>query len=188
MNDYNDGIIPEPCLRLSYGFGQEYASVELGDGTGYVRVTDELRGEYHKMQRWYDDELKEALDENAKLCNEVELTKRMYAKVSEDLCAEQADNERLRQELAIREESEQEKCIGYLRQENIDWEDRYRELAEENVKLRELVRDMWQFTGVACKKYPRLFDPSAQGGQMVNPNMIDAFEQRMRELGIAASS
>ena len=67
MSDYNDGIIPEPCLRLDYGFGQEYASVELGDGTGYVRVTDELRGEYHKMQRWYDDVLKEALDENAKL-------------------------------------------------------------------------------------------------------------------------
>lgn len=67
MNDYNDGIIPEPCLRLDYGFGQEYASVELGDGTGYVRVTDELRGEYYKMQRWYDDELKDALAENAKL-------------------------------------------------------------------------------------------------------------------------
>lgn len=70
MSDYNDGIIPEPCLRLDYGFGQEYASVELGDGTGYVRVTDELRGEYHKMQRWYDDELREALDENAKLREE----------------------------------------------------------------------------------------------------------------------
>ena len=58
------------------------------------------------------------------------------------------------------------------------------ELREQNAKLRELVRDMWQFTGAACKKYPRLFDPSAQGGQMVNLNMIDAFEQRMRELGV----
>lgn len=55
---------------------------------------------------------------------------------------------------------------------------------DENAKLRELVRDMWQFTGAACKKYPRLFDPSAQGGQMVNLNMIDAFEQRMCELGV----
>lgn len=51
-------------------------------------------------------------------------------------------------------------------------------------KLRELVRDMWRFTGAACKKHPRLFDPSAQGGQMVQPNMIEAFEQRMRELGV----
>lgn len=58
------------------------------------------------------------------------------------------------------------------------------ELKSENAKLRELVRDMWQFTGAACKKYPRLFDPSAQGGQMVNLNMIDAFEQRMNELGV----
>ena len=68
-----------------------------------------------------------------------------------------------------------------------NWEDTYKravELEDENAKLRELVRDMWQFTGAACKKYPRLFDPSAQGGQMVNLNMIDAFEQRMCELGI----
>lgn len=81
-------------------------------------------------------------DKNAKLRNEVELTKRMYAKVSEDLCAEQADNERLRQELAICEESEQEKCIECLRQENIDWEDRYRTLANESAKLRELVEHL----------------------------------------------
>ena len=58
------------------------------------------------------------------------------------------------------------------------------QLEEENAKLRELVRDMWQFTGAACKKYPGLFDPAAQGGQMVHLNAIDAFEQRMRDLGI----
>lgn len=52
----------------------------------------------------------------------------------------------------------------------------------ECAKLRELVRDMWRFTSAACKKYPRLFDPAAQGGQMVQLNAIDAFEQRMREL------
>ena len=54
----------------------------------------------------------------------------------------------------------------------------------ENRELRELVRDMWMFTGTACKKYPKLFDPSAQGGQMVYLNQIDSFEQRMHELGI----
>ena len=54
----------------------------------------------------------------------------------------------------------------------------------ENAKLRELVRDMWRFTGAACKKYPKLFDPTAPGGQMVQFNPIDTFEQRMRELGI----
>lgn len=60
----------------------------------------------------------------------------------------------------------------------------YMKLKDDNVKLRELVRDMWRFTGTACKKYPRLFDPAAQGGQTVQLNMIDAFEQRMRELGV----
>lgn len=54
----------------------------------------------------------------------------------------------------------------------------------ETGELRELVRDIWQFTGTACKKYPKLFDPPAQGGQMVQPNHLDAFEQRMRELGV----
>ena len=57
-------------------------------------------------------------------------------------------------------------------------------LEEENAKLRELVQDVWRFTGAACKKYPRLFDPSSQGGQMVQLNMIDSFEQRIRELGV----
>lgn len=46
----------------------------------------------------------------------------------------------------------------------------------ENTELRELVRDMWRFTGAACKKYPRLFDPVEPGGQMVRLNPIDAFE------------
>ena len=62
--------------------------------------------------------------------------------------------------------------------------DRAEFLMRENTKLRELVRDMWRFTGAACKKYPRLFDPCTQGGQMVRPNAIYAFEQRMRELGV----
>ena len=30
-------------------------------------MTDDLRSEYHKMKRWHDDELRAALDENAKL-------------------------------------------------------------------------------------------------------------------------
>ena len=36
-SDYNDGNLPEPCLRLDFG-GNEFNSVELGDGTGFVRV------------------------------------------------------------------------------------------------------------------------------------------------------
>lgn len=60
------------------------------------------------------------------------------------------------------------------------WATQQSEYIEE---LKELARDMWRFTGTACKKYPRLFDPSAQGGQTVQLNQIDSFEQRMRKLG-----
>lgn len=62
------------------------------------------------------------------------------------------ENERLRQELAIREASEQEKVIDYLSGQSVDWEDRYRALVSDNAKLCELVRDMWD---VAL--HPQLF-------------------------------
>lgn len=45
MNDYNNGALPDPCLRLDYGFGEQWASVELGDGTGYVKLAD-----YEKLE------------------------------------------------------------------------------------------------------------------------------------------
>ena len=37
MTDYNSGLLPEPCLRLDYG-GSDIASIELGDGTCYVKA------------------------------------------------------------------------------------------------------------------------------------------------------
>ena len=52
MNDYNNGTLQEPCLRLDYGFGEQWASVELGDGTGYVRLADyeKVAGENAKLR------------------------------------------------------------------------------------------------------------------------------------------
>lgn len=44
------------------------------------------------------------------------------------------------------------------------------ELCERIATLEELAQDLWRFTGAACKKYPRLFDPAAQGPQMVQLN------------------
>ena len=38
MSDYNDGILPEPCLRMDTHFGYEYESIEFGDGTGYIKA------------------------------------------------------------------------------------------------------------------------------------------------------
>lgn len=51
----------------------------------------------------------------------------------------EAENERLRQDVAICSESEQEKCIDYLHKENIDWEDKYLHVAVENARLREQI-------------------------------------------------
>ncbi len=65
---------------------------------------------------------------------------------------------------------------------------RQRELEIENAKLRELCADVWMFTRAACGKYPRLFDKPAQGGQMVRPNMLDEFGDRMEALGIKVES
>lgn len=62
MSDYNDGLLPEPCLRMDTHFGDEYESVEFGDGTGYVKAAPMLArlGALHVG-------LDELLDENAKL-------------------------------------------------------------------------------------------------------------------------
>lgn len=49
MNDFNRGALEIPCLRLDYGFGEQWASVELGDGTGYVRLAD-----YEKLREKCD--------------------------------------------------------------------------------------------------------------------------------------
>lgn len=38
MSDYNDGILPTPCLRMDTYFGDEYESVEFGDGTGFIKA------------------------------------------------------------------------------------------------------------------------------------------------------
>lgn len=38
MSDYNDGLLPTPCLRMDTHFGDEYESIEFGDGTGYIKA------------------------------------------------------------------------------------------------------------------------------------------------------
>ncbi len=56
MSDYNNGALPDPCLRLDYGFGEQWESVELGDGTGYVRLADYEKAvaESAGMKRWME--------------------------------------------------------------------------------------------------------------------------------------
>ena len=62
MSDYNDGILPEPCLRMDTHFGDEYESVEFGDGTGYIKAAPILAkvGALH-------EEIDRLLDENSEL-------------------------------------------------------------------------------------------------------------------------
>ena len=55
---------------------------------------------------------------------------------------------------------------------------------KENMKLQELVHDMWEFTREACERYPRLFDLYRAGGLTVRSNKLEEFGQRMRELEI----
>lgn len=38
MGDYNEHRVPDQCMRLDFGFGEQYRSIELGDGTGYIRL------------------------------------------------------------------------------------------------------------------------------------------------------
>ena len=94
----------------------------------------------------------------------------------DELCAEV---ERLRQELAIREASEQEKYIDYLRHENVDWEDKYRSIVAENAKLQELVSDYSDCLDTALWL-------ASDAGYPVMParDKFLSLEKRKREMGI----
>lgn len=62
MSDFNDGLLPTPCLRMDTHFGDEYESVEFGDGTGYIKAAPILAkvGALH-------EEIDRLRDESAKL-------------------------------------------------------------------------------------------------------------------------
>jgi len=55
MGDYNDHKLPDPCLRLDFG-GGEYNSIELGEGTGYVKLSflEDLRERIHDLESIID--------------------------------------------------------------------------------------------------------------------------------------
>ncbi len=62
MSEYNDGLLPTPCLRMDTHFGDEYESIEFGDGTGYIKAAPILAkvGALH-------EEIDRLLDENSEL-------------------------------------------------------------------------------------------------------------------------
>lgn len=133
------------------------ATGELVSALDVLRAIDQLRrdlGGYHGQLKAHDD-LQRHCDNQRRRIGELE---RLYAGAK----------------------AERDEAVMAFGRENA----RANVLMAENAKLRELVRDIWQFTGAACKKYPRLFDQPAQGAQAVLPNAIDYFEQRMRGLGV----
>lgn len=83
------------------------------------------------------------------------------------------ENAKLRQELAIREASEQEKVIDYLGKENVDWEDKYRALAKDNVALRCVALDAYQYLyGLIYKSYTFV------------PERVQGIADSLRRLGV----
>ena len=75
MSDYNDGILPEPCLRMDTHFGDEYESIEFGDGTGYIKAAPILAkvGALHEeIDRLRDEsaELRELVRDARRNCRE----------------------------------------------------------------------------------------------------------------------
>ena len=48
-SEYNDGKLPEPCMHLDYA-GDEVNSIELADGTGFVRV-DSINSSVERMTK-----------------------------------------------------------------------------------------------------------------------------------------
>ena len=78
MSDYNDGILPEPCLRMDTHFGDEYESIEFGDGTGYIKAAPILAkvGALH-------EEIDRLRDESAELR---ELVRNLYACINNRDC------------------------------------------------------------------------------------------------------
>lgn len=74
MSDYNDGLLPTPCLRMDTHFGDEYESIEFGDGTGYIKAAPILAkvGALHgEIDRLRDEsaELRELVRIAVKYCD-----------------------------------------------------------------------------------------------------------------------
>ena len=97
MSDYNDGLLPEPCLRMDTHFGDEYESVEFGDGTGYVKAAPMLArlGALHV-------ELDELRDENAKLRDSL---KALMMGTNVELCADRDASQCQKCSMALDEHS-----------------------------------------------------------------------------------
>ena len=113
MSDYNDGILPEPCLRMDTHFGDEYESIEFGDGTGYIKAAPILAkvGALH-------EEIDRLRDESAEL--------RKHVRMPDELL----------------EIDEKDFYVRAFIKWAIEEQPEVKRLEAENAELRELVRHM----------------------------------------------
>lgn len=86
MSDYNDGLLPTPCLRMDTHFGDEYESVEFGDGTGYIKAAPILAkvGALHEEI----DRLRDESAELRELCRMVPTRDKPRSKAPTLTCSE----------------------------------------------------------------------------------------------------
>ena len=121
MSDYNDGILLRPCLRMDTHFGDEYESIEFGDGTGYIKAAPILAkvGTLH-------EEIDRLRDENAELRKHVRMP-------DEPL-----------------EIDEKDFYVRAFIKWAIEEQPKVKRLEAENAELRELVRDYEELAAALC--------------------------------------
>ena len=154
MSDYNDFLLPEPCLRMNTHFGDEYESVEFGDGTGYVKAEPTLA----RLGALYV-ELDELRDENARL---------------RSCLTDDVENARLimAENAKLREDLEDQEAYDQMLRDRLRQQTELRVKAEaENAKLRELC--------VKALEWLRWV-----GGITCPPEVPDEFADELRELGV----
>lgn len=160
MSDYNDGILPEPCLRMDTHFGDEYESIEFGDGTGYIKAAPILAkvGALH-------EEIDRLRDESAELRKHVRMPDEPLEIDEKDFYV------RAFIKWAIEEQPE------------------VKRLEAENAELRELVHDMYEDIVCGCAEcFFSEYDehrgkPSECGNGGCGYRQI---ADRMRKLGVDA--
>ena len=125
MSDYNDGILPEPCLRMDTHFGDEYESIEFGDGTGYIKAAPILAkvGALH-------EEIDRLRDEEARLREDI----RKHVKMPDEPLEIDENDFYVRAFIKWATEEQPE----------------VKRLEVENAKLRELVRDYEELAAALC--------------------------------------
>ena len=172
----------------------EYGSDEHLDGLSRNALKTEVRW-WHDRATEMEGECERLQAENVELQDENARLRSCLSDDAENARMIMAENEKLRERVEMYEGTPQEEYIAYLRDENVDWEERYRELAAQNAKLRELVALMYRdMQGVLDMSTDTVWvddvgtlmdEMDCHMQAMAELGMPHAdYERRMRELGV----